>query len=69
MGKVPVIRDSAMGSDATLPDSSVICAYLEKKQPNPALYPGEPFSLARALWYEEYADTALAETIGLPDLD
>ena len=66
MGKVPVIRDSAVGSDATLPDSTVICAYLEKKQPNPVLYPSEPFSLARALWYEEFADTALAEAIGLP---
>jgi glutathione S-transferase len=42
-----------------VPDSSVICAYLEKKHPWPALYPGDPADLAKALFLEEYADTAI----------
>jgi glutathione S-transferase len=66
MGKIPVLRDSSVGPDATLPDSSVICAYLERKYPEPALYPDDLFLGARARWIEEYSDTALAETIGSP---
>lgn len=60
LGKVPVLRDG----DVVVPDSSVICAYLERKHPSPALYPEEPADLARALFLEEYADTRLAEVIG-----
>lgn len=66
MGKIPVLRDTSVGPDATLPDSSIICAYLESSHPEPALYPSDPFQRARALWYEEYADTALAEATGRP---
>lgn len=66
MAKIPVLRDTSVGPDATLPDSSVICAYLEQKHPEPALVPGDPFERARARWIEEYSDTALSETIGSP---
>ena len=42
--------------DMTLRDSSVICAWLERIHPQPALYPAEAGDYARALWFEEYAD-------------
>ena len=47
------------------PDSSAICAYLERKHPEPALYPKEAFAYGRALWLEEYADSELASLVGL----
>lgn len=64
LGRIPVLRDTDMPDPNTLPDSSVICDYLERKFPNPPLYPSDPMSRARALWYEEYADSILAQTIG-----
>jgi glutathione S-transferase len=51
-GKIPV----AVDGDFTLPDSSAICAWLERLHPAPALYPAEPRAYAKALWLEEYAD-------------
>ena len=60
MGKIPVLRDG----DTIVPDSSVICAYLEKKHPLPALYPDDPAQFAKALFLEEYADTRMGETRG-----
>jgi len=60
LGKIPILRDG----DVVVPDSSVICAYLEKKHPSPAVYPERPADLAKALFLEEYADTRMAETLG-----
>jgi glutathione S-transferase len=60
IGKIPILRDG----DVVVPDSSVICAYLEKKVPSPPLYPEAPADLARALFLEEYADTRMAEALG-----
>jgi glutathione S-transferase len=60
LGKIPVLRDGEL----VVPDSSVICAYLEKKHPTPALYPDDPAELAKALFLEEYADTRLFEVLG-----
>jgi len=54
-GKIPVVKDG----DFTLQDSSVICAYLERVHPSPALYPQAPRDYAQALWFEEYADGTL----------
>lgn len=51
-GKIPVAADG----DFTLSDSSVICAWLERLHPSPALYPAAPHAYAKALWFEEYAD-------------
>jgi glutathione S-transferase len=51
-GKIPAFTDA----DVTLCDSSVICAYLERAHPRPALYPTETRDYVRALWFEEYAD-------------
>jgi glutathione S-transferase len=60
LGKIPCLQDG----DYTLPDSSCIIAYLERTNPRPALYPEDPKQFGRALWYEEYADSKLTETIG-----
>jgi glutathione S-transferase len=60
LGKIPALRDG----DRTLPDSSVICAYLERKFPEPALLPKDDFEYARALWFEEYADGGMFPQIG-----
>lgn len=60
LGKIPVLVDG----DKIIPDSSPICVYLEKTHPDPALYPSEAYELARALWFEEYADAGfIAGTI------
>lgn len=60
LGKVPAFRDGDKGFS----DSSVICLYLEKTRPEPALYPSDPYEYARALWFEEYADSAMVAVIG-----
>ena len=62
--RIPVLRDTDHAEPNTLPDSSIICDYLEHKYPNPPLYPKDPFERARALWYEEYADSVVAQNIG-----
>ncbi len=67
-GRIPVLRDRSVGTEGeagTIPDSSAICAYLEQMHPDPPLYPSEPFARARALWYEEFADSVLAGPIGI----
>ena len=66
--RIPVLRDRSVGTEGvagTIPDSSAICAYLERKHPAPALYPADAFAYGRALWLEEWADTELAGRIGL----
>ena len=60
LGKVPCYEDG----DFTLPDSSCIIAYLERTQPNPPLYPADAKQYGRALFYEEYSDSKLSETLG-----
>jgi len=62
LGKIPCFEDG----DYTLPDSSCICAYLEREHPEPPLYPHDSRDYGRALWYEEYADTRLVEVCGTP---
>jgi glutathione S-transferase len=54
-GKIPV----AQYGELVLRDSSVICAYLERRHPSPPLYPAEAEAYAQALWLEEYADSTL----------
>src|ERR1700704_1268113 len=62
--RIPVLRDTDLPEPNTLPDSSIICDYLEHKYPAPALYPADAFERARALWYEEYADSHRGPAIG-----
>lgn len=57
--KIPVLRDG----DFVLPDSSVICRYLEDAHPEPALYPRDVRRRAFACWLEELADTKLTECL------
>lgn len=59
LNKIPALRDG----NFTLADSSAICAYIDKKYPNPSFYPNDPESYGQALWYEEYADTILFQAI------
>lgn len=63
LGKIPVFEED---DGFTIPDSSVIIAYLERTRPEPALYPADPRDCARALFLEEYADTKLGEAITTP---
>jgi len=68
MKRIPVLRDRSVaeeGTGGTIPDSSAICAYIEKKHPAPALYPADPMALGEALFIEEFADTSLAAAGGL----
>jgi glutathione S-transferase len=57
LGKVPVLQ----AGDEVIVDSSVICDYLEGQFPTRPVYPSALFPRARALWIEEYADTALQD--------
>jgi len=58
--KMPAFRDG----DFTVSDSSAIIAYLEAKFPEPPLVPTEAKARARAIWYEEFADTILCACMG-----
>ena len=60
LGKVPAYQDGDKGFS----DSSVICLYLEKTHPQPALLPSDPYQYARALWFDEYADSAVVGVFG-----
>jgi len=60
LGKIPALRHDGR----VVNDSSVICAYLERIQPEPALYPKDPYDYARALWFEEYTDGGVVPILG-----
>jgi len=55
--RIPVLIDGSV----TLPDSTVICEYLEERHPSPALHPTSPEDRARARWLEEFADSRMGE--------
>jgi len=59
LNKIPAMRDGHF----TLADSSAICAYIDKKYPDPTFYPADPEGYGKVLWYEEYADTILFQAI------
>lgn len=68
MKRIPVLRDRSVAEEGiagTVPDSSAICAFIERKHPAPALYPDDPMALGEALFIEEFADTSLAMAGGL----
>jgi glutathione S-transferase len=54
-GKIPAMADG----DFTLADSTAIVTYLDAKYPGPSLIPSEAKAAARAIWFEEVADTVL----------
>jgi glutathione S-transferase len=59
VGKIPAFKED----DFILSDSSVICAYLDKKYPHTSIYPEGLQDFARALWFEEYVDSNLEQFI------
>jgi len=66
--RVPVLRDRSVGKEGkagTIPDSSAICAYLERRFPEPALYPADDYDYARALFLEEFCDSELGPRVGM----
>jgi glutathione S-transferase len=60
LGRIPAFRDG----EHVINDSSVICQYLERRFPKPALYPADDLEFARALWLEEYADGGIVPIFG-----
>jgi glutathione S-transferase len=57
--RIPVLIDG----DVALCDSTVICEYLEEREPLPALLPAGPADRARSRWLEEFADTRLGDVL------
>ena len=57
--RIPVLIDG----DFSVSDSTVICAYLDNAYPGHALYPSNCKERARALWFEEFADTRLGDLL------
>jgi len=53
--KIPAIDDGGF----KLADSSAIAHYLEAKYPTPALLPADPEARAKAIWFDEVADTVV----------
>ncbi len=65
--RIPVLRDRTIGAQGpagTIPDSSSICLFLEKRF-DLGLYADDAFDAGRVAWLEEYADTVLAVTGGM----
>lgn len=54
-GKIPAIDDGGF----LLADSSAIAVYLDAKHPEPALLPADPQARAKAVWFDEVADTVI----------
>lgn len=61
-GLIPAIRDD----DFELADSAAICAYLERIEPAPSIYPSDARGFARALWLEQYGAGVLFKDIVFP---
>jgi glutathione S-transferase len=57
LGRIPVYEADGF----SIPDSSVIIAWIERMHPARPLYPADAKLFARALWLEEFADTRLRE--------
>jgi glutathione S-transferase len=53
--KIPALIDG----DFSLCDSTAIVTYFEALQPEPSLMPGDAKAKAKAIWFEEFADTIL----------
>ncbi len=62
LNKIPVLEDGEL----TLPDSSVICEYLEEKYPEPSLLPEGLEQRAEARFIEELGDSRLMEVAAIP---
>lgn len=58
--KIPALRDG----DFTLADSTAIATYLDALQPEPPIAPGDARQKAKAIWFEEFADTIVTPAGG-----
>jgi len=58
--KIPALVDG----DFTCADSTAIVTYFDALQPVPPMVPGTPQQKARAIWFEEFADTILVAAGG-----
>src|SRR5688500_2911685 len=54
-GKIPAIEDDGF----KLADSTAIAVYLDAKYPEPALLPADARARAKAVWFDEVADTVV----------
>jgi glutathione S-transferase len=53
--KMPGFKDG----DFLISDSTAIVTYIEAQYPNPSLIPADPRARARAVWFDELADTLM----------
>ena len=60
LGKIPALMDG----DRVVNDSSVICQYVERKNPTPVLIPGEDDAYIKAIWLEEFIDAGFVPVAG-----
>lgn len=60
--KMPGFRDPGAdaGKDFCISDSTAIVTYLEAKYPDPNMIPTNAVGRARAIWFDEFADTIVA---------
>ena len=59
-GKMPGFKDG----DFLISDSTAIITYMEAIKTDPNLIPADPRARARAVWFEEYADTIVGACVG-----
>ena len=57
LGKIPVLDHDGF----LIPDSSVICRYLDQTFPDKPVYPSDTKQQALACWLEEFGDSKLIE--------
>jgi glutathione S-transferase len=60
LGKIPALDHDGK----IINDSSVICAYLDRVFPKPAMYPTDPYQYARVAWIEEFVDGGIVPVAG-----
>lgn len=59
LGKIPAYQEG----NWTIADSSVIIAYLDRKNSSNPLYPVAAEDLAKTLWFEKYGDEVMAGVV------
>lgn len=59
LGKMPALVDG----EFCIADSTAIIAYLEVKYPQSPMYPSDAEGRARAVWFEEFADTVMSAAV------
>ena len=58
--KIPALQDG----DFTLCDSTAMVTYFDALQPDPPMLPGDARQQAKAIWFEEFADTIMVPAGG-----